>query len=135
MNQQAPALIGLTHGVEAIAGAQGDTVLVADPNNDAATQVQQVTAWIENKQVQAIWMLPLQSASMAPVLEKAQEVIAKHYYRPTNPAVKKATAERFPAIDLFAVTPLIAPNWDEIQTRFFNRGGMFDQIYTSGTGK
>jgi sulfate/thiosulfate-binding protein len=66
--------------------------------------------------------------------KEAQEVIAKHYYRPTNPAIKKQTADRFPAIELFAVTPLIAPSWDEIQTRFFNRDGLFDRIYTAGGG-
>ncbi len=67
--------------------------------------------------------------------KEAQEVIAKHYYRPTNPAIKKATADRFPAIELFAVTPLIAPSWDEIQTRFFNRNGLFDRIYSAGGAK
>lgn len=67
--------------------------------------------------------------------KEAQEVIAKHYYRPTNPAIKKQTADRFPPIELFAVTPLIAPSWDDIQTRFFNKGGLFDRIYTGGAGK
>jgi len=67
--------------------------------------------------------------------KEAQEVIAKHYYRPTNPAIKKATADRFPPIELFAATPLIAPSWDDIQTRFFGRGGLFDRIYNDGAGK
>ena len=67
--------------------------------------------------------------------KEAQEVIAKHYYRPTNPAIKKATADRFPAIELFAVTPLIAASWDDIQTRFFNKGGLFERIYTHGASK
>ena len=61
--------------------------------------------------------------------EEAQEVIAKHYYRPTNAAVKARTADRFPKIELFGVTPLIADSWDEIQERFFVRGGLFDRIY------
>ena len=72
MNQSAPALIGLTQGLQALAGEEGDEVLVADPNNDPATQVQQVTAWIDNQQVDAIWFLAINAESMAPVVERAQ---------------------------------------------------------------
>ena len=61
--------------------------------------------------------------------EEAQEVIAEHYYRPTNAAVKERTAGRFPKIELFSVTPLIADSWDDIQERFFVKRGLFDRIY------
>lgn len=64
--------------------------------------------------------------------EEAQEVIAKHYYRPTNKEVKERTADRFPKIDLFGVTPLIDTSWDAIEKRFFARDGVFDRIYTGG---
>ena len=64
--------------------------------------------------------------------EEAQEVIAKHYYRPTNRAVKERTADRFPKIDLFSVTPLIDASWDAIEKRFFVKDGVFDRIYTRG---
>ena len=62
--------------------------------------------------------------------KEAQEVIAKHYYRPTNKKVKESTADRFPKIDLFRVTPLIDTSWDAIEKRFFARDGVFDRIYT-----
>ena len=67
--------------------------------------------------------------------EEAQEVIAKHYYRPTNKEVKERTAERFPKIELFSVTPLIDNSWDAIEKRFFAKDGVFDRIYTGGTSK
>jgi sulfate/thiosulfate transport system substrate-binding protein len=62
---------------------------------------------------------------------EAQEIIASHYYRPTNEAVKARTADRFPPIDLFPVTKLAA-DWDEVQKKFFSEGGVFDQIYVRG---
>lgn len=72
MNQSAPALIGLGKGLQGYAKSLGDKVVIADPNNDAATQVQQVTAWIQNKQVDAIWLLALNASSMQPVIKQAQ---------------------------------------------------------------
>jgi sulfate transport system substrate-binding protein len=65
--------------------------------------------------------------------EAAQEVIASHYYRPVHEGVKRRTADRFPAIDLFPATAA-APNWDAIQKRFFAEGGEFDRIYAGGRG-
>ena len=64
--------------------------------------------------------------------KEAQEVIAKHYYRPTNKEVKERTADRFPKIDLFPVTPLIRPTWDDIQNDFFAKGGRFADIDMGG---
>ena len=62
--------------------------------------------------------------------EEAQEVIAHHYYRPTNEAVLKRNANRFPKIELFSVKT-IGTSWDEIQKRFFAEGAIFDSIYTT----
>ncbi len=61
---------------------------------------------------------------------EAQEVIAKHYYRPTNEAVKKRTASQFPELKLFPASR-IEPNWDTLQKRFFAEGGEFDQMLAS----
>ncbi|QVL32667.1 sulfate ABC transporter substrate-binding protein [Telmatocola sphagniphila] len=60
--------------------------------------------------------------------EEAQEVIAQHFYRPTNEKIWKRYTDRFPPIDLFPST-LIAPNWDAIQKKFFAENGVFDGIY------
>ncbi len=66
--------------------------------------------------------------------DEAQEVIAKHYYRPTSEAVKKKTADRFPALTMFAVTSL-APTWGDVQKKFFAENALFDVIFAEGRKK
>lgn len=60
--------------------------------------------------------------------DEAQEVIARHHYRPTNPLVQARTAGAFPKLKLVPVTR-VAPNWDAVQSRFFAEGGVFDELY------
>jgi sulfate transport system substrate-binding protein len=62
---------------------------------------------------------------------EAQEIIAKHHYRPIDETVRQKHSADFPEIDLFPIT-LIVPGWGEAQTRFFAEGGVFDNIYTKG---
>jgi sulfate/thiosulfate-binding protein len=57
-----------------------------------------------------------------------QEIIAKHYYRPTDPDVAEKVVSQFPAIKRFPITDL-APTWDAAQTKFFADGAIFDRIY------
>jgi len=57
-----------------------------------------------------------------------QEVIARNYYRPRDPAVLAKYAGQFPAIKLFTVTDLFG-GWGKVQKEFFGDGGVFDQIY------
>jgi sulfate transport system substrate-binding protein len=64
--------------------------------------------------------------------EEAQEIIAKHFHRPTHPAVAARTAAQFPAIELFTVDK-VAKGWDDIQKRFFAEGAIFDRV--TGGGK
>lgn len=59
---------------------------------------------------------------------RAQEIIAKHHYRPTDPEVLAKYRDQFPAIELFPITTL-AQGWDEAQERFFAEGATFDRIY------
>jgi sulfate transport system substrate-binding protein len=63
--------------------------------------------------------------------EAAQEVIARHHYRPTNEKVKARTKARFGDLDLFPVS-LVDPDWDAIQRRFFAEGAVFDQALEAG---
>jgi sulfate transport system substrate-binding protein len=58
--------------------------------------------------------------------DEAQEIIAKHNYRPTNLNVKARTAHLFPKIDLFSISKF--GSWDEIQSRFFAEGAIFDRV-------
>jgi sulfate transport system substrate-binding protein len=60
--------------------------------------------------------------------DEAQEVIAKHYYRPTNDAVLKAHQQSFPAIRLFSITE-IARDFPDAHKQLIAEGGVFDTIY------
>jgi sulfate/thiosulfate transport system substrate-binding protein len=60
--------------------------------------------------------------------EPAQEIIARHHYRPINASVLKKHQEQFRAIELFAVTSFVR-DWDEAQQRFFADRGVFDRMY------
>jgi sulfate/thiosulfate-binding protein len=63
--------------------------------------------------------------------DEGQNIIAKHYYRPSNAAVLQAHAADFPNIELFPITK-IAPGWEEAQKRFTGDGGLFDTFYKPG---
>jgi sulfate transport system substrate-binding protein len=54
----------------------------------------------------------------------AQEIVAKHGYRPSDPAILKKYAKQFRAIDLFPVTAL-ARDWDDAARKFFADDGIF----------
>lgn len=68
---QAPALKGLADGLTGMAQAQGDTVIVADPNADPQTQLEQITQWVELDQVDAIWVIPVAGEVVAEALKAA----------------------------------------------------------------
>jgi sulfate transport system substrate-binding protein len=59
--------------------------------------------------------------------DEAQEIIAKHYYRPQNEALLKKTGI-FPDIQLFSITE-IAADFSDAHKQFIGDGGVFDQIY------
>lgn len=59
---------------------------------------------------------------------EGQEIIARNYFRPTNPEVLARHSDRFPPIKLFTITDLVS-NWDEAQGKFFAEGSIFDGIY------
>jgi sulfate transport system substrate-binding protein len=60
---------------------------------------------------------------------QAQEIIARHYYRPYQPEVLHKYAGQFQPIEMFTIQQ-IAANWDDAEQRFFSTGGLFDQIYS-----
>jgi sulfate/thiosulfate-binding protein len=59
---------------------------------------------------------------------EGQEIIAKHFYRPTDPAVLAQHAADFPPITLFPVTA-VAKSWDDASAKYFADGGVFDGFY------
>ncbi|HKA14723.1 MAG TPA: sulfate ABC transporter substrate-binding protein [Myxococcota bacterium] len=61
---------------------------------------------------------------------EAQELIARHHYRPGAPAVAAKYAEKFPKTELIAIDAF--GGWKSAQAKFFDDGGIFDQIYQPG---
>jgi sulfate transport system substrate-binding protein len=60
--------------------------------------------------------------------DEAQEIIAKHFYRPSNQAILKKHAATFPDIKLFNITE-IAESFQDAHKKFIADGGVFDSIY------
>lgn len=58
----------------------------------------------------------------------AQEIIAKHYYRPRDPTVAAKYASAFPKIPTL-VTIADFGGWTKAQTTHFADGGIFDKVY------
>jgi sulfate transport system substrate-binding protein len=62
---------------------------------------------------------------------QGQDIIARHYYRPTDPAVAAKYAKQFPAVPTFTVDEMFG-GWRKAQVEQFADGGIFDQIYQPG---
>ncbi|WP_051321161.1 sulfate ABC transporter substrate-binding protein [Rhizobium mesoamericanum] len=61
--------------------------------------------------------------------DEAQELLAKHFYRPTNEAIlKKYIGKTFGEIKRFPITE-IAKDWPDAHKQFIGEGGVFDTIY------
>lgn len=61
----------------------------------------------------------------------AQELIAKHFYRPRLESVMSKYSDRFENIPMFTIDEMFG-GWDSAQAKFFNDGGIFDEIYSPG---
>ena len=59
---------------------------------------------------------------------EGQEIAAKHYYRPTDPAVAAKYLKKFPKIELITIDKVFG-GWTKAQKEHFSDGGTFDQIY------
>ena len=60
---------------------------------------------------------------------QAQTLAARYFYRPRDKKVAAKFEAQFPKFKLIEVHSIFK-NWDEIQIKFFNDGGIFDGIYT-----
>lgn len=60
--------------------------------------------------------------------EEGQRIAAKHFYRPRNQAVAAEFAQQFPQLKLVTIDADFG-GWKSAQPKFFNDGGIFDQIY------
>lgn len=57
----------------------------------------------------------------------AQRLAAKHFYRPSDPAIAAEFADQFPQIELITVDDVFG-GWTEAQKTHFSDGGIFDRI-------
>jgi sulfate transport system substrate-binding protein len=60
---------------------------------------------------------------------EGQEIAAKNYYRPTDPAVAARYAKQFPKVELISIDKAFG-GWRKVQPEHFADGGVFDQIYS-----
>ena len=58
---------------------------------------------------------------------EGQEIIARHHFRPRDPAVLAEHSGRFPAIKTFTVETLLG-GWAKVQKEHFADGAIYDQI-------
>ena len=61
----------------------------------------------------------------------AQEIEARDFYRPRDPAILAAHAADFPKIPLYTIDDVFG-GWQKAQATHFADGGVFDQIYKPG---
>jgi len=59
--------------------------------------------------------------------KEAQELVAKHYYRPIDPAVLQQHSAQFPDVEMVTISDF--GGWKQMQAVHFDDGGVFDQIY------
>jgi sulfate transport system substrate-binding protein len=57
---------------------------------------------------------------------EAQEIIARHHYRPRDEAVLRKHGASFPAVSMVTIDEL--GGWERAQARHFADGGLFDRI-------
>lgn len=60
--------------------------------------------------------------------DEGQRLAAKHFYRPRNQTIAAEYSQQFPALKLVTVDKDFN-GWNTAQPKFFNDGGVFDQIY------
>lgn len=57
-----------------------------------------------------------------------QELVAKHFYRPTNPNIAAKFADTFAKVDLVTIDDEFG-GWKNVSQKYFGDGGIFDSIY------
>lgn len=67
-----PGLQDTANALTAAGKKAGVSVTVANPNFNVQTQVQQIQQWIQLRQVDAIWVIPIAPAAIAPLIKQAQ---------------------------------------------------------------
>jgi sulfate/thiosulfate-binding protein len=59
---------------------------------------------------------------------EAQEIVAKHFFRPRDEKVAAKYADKLPKLTLFTIDEVFG-GWSKAQATHFDDGGVFDKIY------
>jgi sulfate transport system substrate-binding protein len=62
--------------------------------------------------------------------KEGQDIIGKHFYRPTDPEIAAKYAKQFKPVELVTIAQL--GGWDAVQKKHFVDNAVFDQIYGPG---
>ena len=60
--------------------------------------------------------------------DEGQNIIGKHFYRPSNPTIAAKYADKYPKLNLVTIADF--GGWQKAQAEHFGDGGIFDQIYS-----
>jgi len=106
--------------------AKGALEVVVPPISILAEpQVAVVDANVDKKKTREVAEAYLKFA----YTDEAQEIFAKHFYRPSNEAILKKHLDIFkPGVRLFAITE-IAKDWPDAHKQLIGDGSVFDSIY------
>ena len=58
---------------------------------------------------------------------RQQHHIARHHFRPVDPAARRRAGDRFPDLKLFTVADTFG-GWERAHAAHFQDGGTFDQV-------
>lgn len=64
--------------------------------------------------------------------DEGQRIAARHYFRPRQASVATEFAQQFPKVEMFTIDEVFG-GWEKAQQKHFADGGIFDQIYESGS--
>ncbi|HXU04378.1 MAG TPA: sulfate ABC transporter substrate-binding protein [Polyangia bacterium] len=106
--------------------AKGALEVVVPPISILAEpQVAVVDANVDKKKTRAVAEAYLKYT----YTDEAQEIFAKHFYRPSNDAILKKHQDIFkPGLKLFPITD-IAKDWPDAHKQLIGDGSVFDAIY------
>ena len=61
--------------------------------------------------------------------EEGQDIVGRHFYRPSSTAAQVKYAKTFPKLNLFSIEQAFG-GWGKADRDHFADGAIFDQIYT-----
>jgi sulfate/thiosulfate-binding protein len=110
--------------------ARGDLEIVRPP---ASIRAEPYVAWVDANVARNGTLALARRYLEFLYTDEAQRIIARHGYRPIDPALLATVRDRLPPIELFTIRA-VARDWEDAQHRFFDDDGIFDAIYPPRRG-